>query len=418
MYTLVRSRYRLDRRAGRWAEANLSAAKITTLATNYGDVYLYCTYPGAQGVITKALRLSKIVDQLVNVEPSVTVQGWLTAQGNKTLPFEAKLPDEKVRLVKYAQAWHAGYNVQPQGRNLSAGSQVSKFAKEDLIVTHPNTSHMTAKLDTHCLWTVNGYFHLTDWGTDGLRIIDGNKTLRKSNDNQIGCYSFETIGAITKVPVTASMVKSQGPNAKLADAAYLTIPSNINLTNKTVLLVVGGYLQVDGKSYTRVGERTWRVSFGTMMWLDRYLESVRQMDLSSLGLTTDPANPSLLVLSEMDKDSTVKAYLNLSQTFFVIVNSPTFFQEYEPIESLKLPGRFVNPKDDQLPLVGAYGRMLDYHIIGEDQLNVYCGSNNVRHNFDANTRNWKTGTVIDGGRYPAAPYRHDSAFFRVLGVET
>lgn len=418
MYTLVRSRYRLNRRSGRWVEGDLANENITTLATNYGDVFLYCEAPSSIGTTVRALRLSKIVDRFNLVDPSTTVQGWLTSIGNTTLPFEDKLPDEKVRLVKYAQAFHAGYVVNPQGRNLSITSQVSKFAKEDLIVTHPKASHMTSRMDSHCLWTVNGYFHLTDWGSDGLRIIDGNQTVRKSNDNQIGLYSFETIGAITKVPVVSSMVNSQGSGAKLADATYLTMPAGIDIENKTVLLVVGGYLQVLGKTYTRVSDRSWRVSFGNMMWLDRYIESVRQMDLSSLGLTIDEKNPSLLVISEIEKDETIHAYLTLSQTFFVIVDSPTFFQEYEPIESLGLPGRFVDAAREQLPLVGAYGRMLDYHTINEDTLNVYCAKNNLRHNFDANTRNWRTGTVIDGGRYPAHPFRHDSAYFRLLGVET
>lgn len=413
MYTLVRARYRADRRKGRWQEADLSNAIVTTLSTTYGDVVLYIGYPGAGQQQLKALKFDNVVTWMNNVDPTFTVSQWLTSLGNQSLPFEATLPNETEQLVRYAQAWHAGYIAQPKGRDLHVNSTASKFVKEDLILTHP--THSYADYDKYCLTTINGYFHITDYTAAGIRVLDGNKSVRRANNNQIGVYSFETIGALQKVPITAAMIKPQSPGAPLNDASYISLPSNINIENKTVLLVVGGYLQVLGKVYKPVSDRTWRVEVGASMFLDRYIQSVKELDLDILGLAIDPKNPTLMSLEQMRSDDVVLKYLTMSQSFFVIVDTPSFFQDYEPIEWLRLPGRFIDPSGDNLPLVGAYGRMLDYHTIHEVDTFVYAGTNNIRYDYDANHQRWQTKAIVDGGRNPSHPFTHDEAFFRVLG---
>jgi hypothetical protein len=415
MYTLVRSRYRADRRKGRWQEADLSNEIVTTLSTTFGDVILYVSYSGAGQQQLKALKFDNVTTWMNNVDPSMTVQQWLTSIGNQTLPFEAKLPNETERLVRYAQAWHAGYVAQPKGREMHVNSTASKFVKEDLLMTHP--THSYADYDKYCLTTVNGYFHITDYTSNGIRVWDGNKSVRRSNNNQIGVYSFETVGALQKVPITEAMVKPQRPGAPLNDAAYISMPNNIDIDNKTVLLVIGGYLHVLGKVYKPVGDRTWRIEVGVSMFLDRYIQSVQELDMDHLGLTIDPKSPTLMSLDQMRSDETVMKYLTMSQSFFVVVDTPSFFQDFEPIEWLRLPGRFIDPTGDNLPLVGAYGRMLDYHTIHEVDTFVYAGTENKRYDYDAaHRKNWTTKALVDGGRYSANPFKHDEAFFRVLGT--
>lgn len=426
MYTLVRARYRRDRRSGRWIEADLADEAIGTLSANYGDIYLYIEYPGAGAPITKALHWVNVEQDVNNYNPSLTVQQWLTDIGNKTLPFDAKLPNETLRLVRYAQAWHAGYKIQAKGFNGSLNQDISVHYKEDLVLTHPK--HKPETIRDYCMISVNGYFHLTDWTNEGVRIIDGNKTVIASNDNQVGLYSFETIGKLKYIPIADEMIRKAGADIPLWDSAYLQLPADVDIENKTVLLVTGGYLNVLSDVYERINERTWRISFGRMMFLNRYIQSAQDMDLSSLGLTRSKADPTLFDAQELKHDDVIKKYLQLSQSFFVIVDSPSMFQSYEPVQYLNLPGRFIDSKQEQLPLVGAYGRMLDYHIIKEpNQASaiipsdtaeyVYCSTLNQRNDYDAHHRPWHQQKAVNGGRYPASPFKNETAYFRILGVE-
>lgn len=426
MYTLMRARYRRDRRSGRWIEADLADEAIGTLSANYGDIYLYIEYPGAGAPIMKALHWVNVEQDINNYNPSLTVQQWLTQIGNKTLPFDAKLPNEKLRLVRYAQAWHAGYQVQAKGNNGSLKQDISVHYKEDLILTHQ--SHSPQTIRDNCLITVNGYFHLTDWTNEGVRVIDGNKTVIASNDNQVGLYSFETIGKLKYIPITADMIRKAGDDIPLWDSTYLQLPDDVDIENKTVLLVTGGFLNVLSNVYERINERTWRLSFGRMMFLNRYIKSAQDMDMSSLGLTRSKDDPTLFDAQELKRDDVIEKYLQLSQSFFVVVDSPSMFQSFEPVQYLNLPGRFIDGKQEQLPMVGAYGRMLDYHIIKEPQQAsprmplteaqyVYCATLNQRNDYDAHHRPWLQQKAVNGGRYPGNPFKNETAYFRILGVE-
>lgn len=61
--------------------------------------------------------------------------------------------------------------------------------------------------------------------------------------------------------------------------------------------------------------------------------------------------------------------------------------------------------------------MLDYHLIHEVDTYVYAGSDNIRHDYDANhRRDWKQKALVDGGRYPGHPWEHDDAYYRILGT--
>jgi hypothetical protein len=394
-------------------DADMANVPITTLTTVYGDVMLFITYPSLP--TPKALRFDKVAYTLNGVGPSVTVQQWLTAQGNKTLPFEAVTPTLTPRYVAYVHAWHAGYDFVPRPRNGVVGTNMSLWEQEDLIATHPDFT--PAYINDYALFQVNGYIHINDFTDAGCRIVDGNRTVRVSNDNQIGLLSFEDVGKITKAPITSAMVVPQRTGAPLKDAVYVTIPTKYNLTNKTVLMVIGGYLHTSGRAFTQIGDRTYKVNLPNLMMLDRYLQAKQHLDLSAMGMTDYTDNPSLTSIAELYSDTAIRAWLTMSQSFFVIVDAPSFFHSVEPVEDAGLPGRYYTYVKTDLPLMGAYGRGLDYHTIQEQGTTVICAATNVRNHYDANRRQWQLSKAVDGGKYPANPFRHTHAFLRYMGTE-
>lgn len=415
MYTLSRAFHRQDPRRSRWVEFDAAKEPIASLLAEKGDVWLFITYPGYDG--EKALRL-KTVPRWINQysTPSTTVEEWLTNLENRTLPWAETLPSFEDHYVRYVNAWHAGYQIDPIARDGTIEQGGSDYDKEDLRVWQDglDPNHIAR----YCLFTVNGLFHPIDWGEDGVIIREGNTSLRHANDNQIGLYSFNEVGAVTYVPVTDEMVTPLREGEPLHKAVYLTLPDDVDTDGKTALLVVGGYLQALGSGYTRVGDRTWRVELQHLSLPERYFDSCTALDLSSLGLTEYEHNATLTSLKEFQSDATVRAYLTLPQTFFVVVDAESMFHEWEILEPCGgLPDRYLTYSYGYLPLVGAYGRALEYHAIEEPPYWVLATTPNRRHHYDFRTRPYNKGKAFDAGRYPALPTTRAHAYFRYLGTQ-
>lgn len=416
MYQILRAYSRLDQRAGRWSEIpSPGDIEVNTLAVTWGDVWVIVTYPSLDG--EKAFRFQDVYNLTVGVPPDVTLQEWLSNIGNQTLPFAAEVPSFTPHYVRYVSAWAGGYSVDPISRGGTVEDNGSAWEKEDLLIWRDDLD--PAFLARRALFTVNGLFHKADAGPDGVHIYEGNTSLRTANENQIGVHSFNEVGDIAYVPITDDMVNPQRQDAPLNHAVYLTIPDNVDIENKTLLLSVAGYLQVLGKTYTRVSDRTYRVQLPNLMLYHRYYDARGAMDLGSLPLTQYEFNDGLVSVAEIHSDATIRAYLTLPQSFFVVVDAPSFFHELVPVENAGLPGRYLidTATNDYLPLIGAYGRALEYHSIKEDTKTVLSTTRNIRQHYDVETRRWRKGKAFDDGRTPDNPFHDTEAFFRVMGVE-
>lgn len=413
MYILVDARYRKNRRNGRWESGDLSAVPVTTLQVTHGDVWLLITYPSLTE--PKALRFDTVANWVTQLDSGKTVQQWLTELGNATLPFAAQPPQFTPRLVQYAQAWHAGYSFEPVRRGGGYNPVGSRYDKEDLMVTREDLE--PAEIATYGMFTVNGLFHMVDHNTQGAYILGGNRSVVIANDNQIGVHSFKGIGAIQYIPITDDMIKPQSAITPLKDGVYVTIPEAIHSPDKTYLLVLGGYLQALGRTYTQVGIRTYKIELSNMMLLERYYDSVQRMDLSSLGLEQYEDNPTLVETQALLSDTTLRAYMSLDQSFFVAVDAPTFFQELIPLDYAGTPGRFIDFEHRYIPLVGAYGRMLENHRIREDGVSLVAATDNRRYEYDFHQTQWTKKPAVDAGCAPAQPFKRADAYLRLLGVE-
>lgn len=408
MYTLVKAVKRKTQYTGKWETIDLSQEILKGIYDRLGWVVVELKPEGSNE--------SKWID-LINLEvyfkanESLTFGQWLLTVGDQSLPFNPK-PWYPKNYAKYVQAWHADYQFQPAHPSIHPNADISIYEKSDLIVTHPDIT--PEYLGHYGLFSVNGLFHFSDFGHEQLRVVDGFKSILKYKDNQIGLLSFEQLGKIECIPINEAYLAKVNPEADYWDNTFITIPESIDLTNKSVFFVLGGYIHFPSRDINAVSSRSYSIKFNNILTVERYFQMNERLDLKDWGLIENPDNPALVKVDRLFSDEIVLKLLTMSQSYIVIVDAPSLYQTTEPVEYIKFPGRYIDRTANKLPLMGIHGIGLDYHTIKEDIVTVLAASNNRRENYIANTLNWTKENYLDNGKYPFIPKVDETAYYRII----
>lgn len=394
-----------------WATIDINNIPLNTLFATYSRIIVTLSNPFIVGNIAVDLvTIRSTVDGL-----SITFNDFLILNGNKTLVTLPNMPTLTPRYAKYADSFHAGYKVAPITPRAAVDSQVPLADKSWLHLTKTNVDYNL--FYKNCLVNVNGFFHLTDSDSTGIYVVDGMKSLRLSNHNQLGMYSFRELGEITLVPITPSMIHKQNDRQLYKDCAYVNL--GIDVSNKTVMLVLGGYLHVlDNNTFTQVSNSAFEIDIANLPLLDRYFESKKYIDLSSLPLSSTSRNINQISIAEFFSDANIVAYLTLSQSFFVILDNPDIFVERTPIRKTKLSDMFISYEKPLFPLVVGAGKLTNYWATPEDgQYSITC-LDTVRENYVYDTIDPTKVNSVSNAQIPEHPVRHGNAYFLKIGCDT
>ncbi len=409
-YQLVAAKVRSKGLDAVWADVDITAKSISSLYADYSDVWLTLSHPSLSKNVF--LRLESVRDLVSSSYHAVTIPVWLQAIGSMALPTVASMPEFKLRQVRCSDAWRAGYDIKPFDRTRHEDSQIPYGEKDDLLLTREGVDFQT--YSRFALVSVNGYFHRTGSGARGLTVVDGGRTGRQLNDNQVSIHSFYGVGALDFIPITADMVYKTAENGRLADRAYIELPYSVE--DKKVLLVIGGFLHVLDETYNQIGPRSICVNMNKISLAERYFESCDVLDLSSLPLTKIDDDKTLISVDELESDAVIRAYLSLSQSFLVVVNTKELIVRRHPVPNSQLPGRYEVPQGtERLPLIGAYGKVCDYAIFPDWGVNVLACRENTRKRYSFRTTNWREFAAIDNSLQTYRPWDWAQAHFLEIG---
>lgn len=278
---------------------------------------------------------------------------FLTQNGSASLQTLNSLPVINTRYARYADAFHAGYKMEPTHPTASSSANMPltdktwlRMTKKDLDYDHFYDS---------CLVNVCGFYHMIDSSDTAIYVVDGMKTARRANRNELGILNFESIGKINRIPITDAMIYKQKEHQQLKHNCY--IDTDTDLSTKSVMLVMGGYLHIlDKKTFFRVSETAFGIDFSNLPLLDRYYESREILDLSSLGLETTDTNLSQISVSELYSDEVLRRYLTLSQSFLVTIDNPEIFFNKQYLRPSPFPGVYSAGTPPIYPMVVGAGR--------------------------------------------------------------
>lgn len=284
-------------------------------------------------------------------------QYWLGQVANIALPSYNGTPSIKTSQIIYSNGWQAGFSAQrclPGNAQVITDGSYPNSSLRDVLVTKSGYNGM--QLSGKLLATVNGLLHCTSFNNAGMVILEAGRTLDTGNNNSFGLLDFENIGNVTTVSLTPQMILGTGLSSKI------TIQLNQNLTNKTAMISMGGFLHAMDGSYTILDEVKGVIQIDTpQIDIPRRIQMTMPLiDLSPLGLAVLPTSNNAVSISAVMSDAVLRKYMCLSQSFIIIVDAPTMYVNKNIVGRTLIPGHYEYHQPSTLPLLDDYGRMLEY----------------------------------------------------------
>lgn len=355
MYQLINARGLSKSPGSQWKDYDLATQKLSTLFKFFDELYLIVHEDGGLEDIYVDFKRYQI-----DYEGStLTLSQWLYRMGGSPLKTVDEIPSSVMKYVRYSDAIQSGYVVDKPYIGVNVPNYFPINDQTTAILRRDTFNTDLSLIDSHCLVSVNGFFHRTSAEQDVAYILDGLSTLRRSGHNQVGILSFLDIASIEKIQLEESQVVTFPNDNQLKDRICLQLETS--LVGKTPLLVLGGYLvPLFPNTFWQVSDTLLAVNLSSLPLMERIFESWPYLDLSFLGLTMDPNHPDRFSMNELLSDAVLKKYFTLSQSFVVLVNTPKLTIRKHPLQTMPFPGKFITPDKPVYPLVVGYGRCAEY----------------------------------------------------------
>lgn len=393
----------------RWEEINLANFTVAQLVTTFRRWQVTLTVPSAPTVM---LYLDGEVVRRNWPNETVTFPQLLVNLGNAALPTTLTGLKLNLRQARFKDAFKAGYTVTPVTHANNDNPSIALEDKHDIRLTRRLPATDYTNFFKRYMVSINGFYHQTDTdGVNGIVVTDAMKSQRHSGQNQIGLFNFQKMGDLEFVPVTNAMID-------VVDAGEARVTLGKNLDGKTVFLVLGGYfMTVDPHHFSRIGDSSYLIDFNNLPMRDRWFESTKYLDLRDLPVDTTPANDQQILDANLVSEAFIRAYLQISQSFFVILDNPEVFVNRQFIKRSYFPNHYVAYSEPVYPIVTGLGRMPEYWSVYEDRqwsLTVY---DNVVAQRIFNTVNQNALVSVDDHNNPMYRGEVSMAYFMEIGSD-
>lgn len=404
-YQYVSATGRARHRSARWTSISILNTTLLNIYATYKYVVIKLTNEYLPGPVYFDLIAHK---PLVN--PNLTLAQWLTANGNSALTATVDEPEILVHKAVYRDARLSNYDITRVAPTGSPSSNSPEGTKVDLLLTRSDINYLD--FANYCLVTVNGYIHRIEGSVDGVYIRDGYQTVKVSKSDNIGILSFKNLGNIEIIPITADMLYKP-TNQPYIEKAY--IDTGVDLTNHTVMIVIGGYLHILDDSYKVVSSTSICINTDTLMIPERIMDSRNECYLRD---TLSPfINNQSIATANLLSDSLLIEYLTLSQSFIIKLNAANVVTNPMIIENCELAGRYICKQIPILPLFNRLGRLSPYWPISFHNDYVIATDTSEQINYRFNTSDWNAFGVMDGSYETNNPKKHTTAYFLEICTE-
>ena len=408
MYTVTQAKGVKKGVNQRWQVIDISTITVANLYYEYRKVFL--TLQTGSPAVTVYLDMDEVRDQYSTYND--TVAQLLIDILDASLPTVNTLPDIRTRTARFMDAFRAGYSVKPY--NALYGENVAMSDRIDALLSRASPVADYSLFYNTTLVTVNGFYHRTDFSVGkGIVVYKATESVKKSNQNQMGLLTFDGMCNIQTVPITDSMIFKQDTNIPLSQAAYIN--TGLDLTNKSIVFIIGGYMHFVKDIVTKVGEGILKIDFANYPLFDRFYEMRSHLNVSSFNLSASTVNPDQIAVEELQTDENIKALLLMNQSFMVVLDTPHLYTEKNYVKGTGYPASYIGFTLPNKTLVTGLGRHNEYWYRHEDDQYILTVYDNAVSNRIYNTINPYFENSIGDSELPTDPVYLSGAYFLEIG---
>lgn len=349
--------------------------------------------------------------------PNITFNSWLGTLGVSPIPASTTAPSyiQPVKVaVTYQDTWATGYYLNRIHPTIPDATNLPVASLTDGLVTSDYGANVTA-LSTYGLFHVNGYLHRSFPNGTGVQLVGAGATTEVSGKNTSGILNFTSIGALTQIAITPDKVSLE-PGLTYNNSAIINL--NTDLTNKTLMMSIGGVLHTE-QDVLLVLNRSQgivKIRTGKMDFMERMVYQLDKIDLSSLGIMTgfSTSQTEIMSVPALTAPETIFKYLTLPQTFAIIIDNPNVFVEWTYPQNSGVWGRYTSQEDPVTPMIDVRGRFIPYIRKAEGRVISYITTDDEYRNFIYRTADINDLRVVTNG-CKIGQYR---AFPRFLKIYT
>lgn len=338
----------------------------------------------------------------------VTFGDWLTSIGNQSIPLQDVTPDKSRVYATYRDLWNSGFQVQSYNRNIAVEQELTLDQMIDAIVTKDGVEYSV--IDKHVLFVVNGLVHNSVSLPEGLVVQDAGLSLQTSKENRIGLINFEAIGGINRYPITAEMLAPPTDDLPYKEATYIKL-TGIDTADKTVGIVIGGYLHLLDSAYTQVGSNLLKVNFADYPLVERYWILKQNASVGNIKLTPFANRTDKLDFRELTSNDNIAALLTLSQSFIVTIDAVGMGIARVMAHQAELAGRYIAYDKPMLPLISDSGRLVNYTSYAAKHDYVVRTTDYFLNNYVRNTYEYEAANYTTNHRYTLRPTQYQDLFW-------
>lgn len=346
---------------GDWTELEAGSSPIFLLFLKYEKVLIKLS-----NTVSLESGWMNIYDLPAELRTSgMKMEDYLARAKPYTIKLYTETADSSATHANYVRSLFAndyGFKQKMVNRNLHPDSDLAPDQMLDLLISHDEIEDYKSIVD-NALFTVNGLVHRATAIEQGIMIYEGARTQVKSNDNRVGILDFKGMGGLTVYPFQDDwLVVHEGK--EIYKAAYFKVP--FDLTGKSVALVMGGFLYFLNPVLDIVGNDVMKINFRFIDLIDQFYSNYEKIFYpEDFPLTRHPIFTDRFVTKEFHTEEYIRAALKLSQSFFVVVNTPKLIIKTIRLDNCQQPGQYRAYSKDypDLPVKIGHGYLPEFNVV-------------------------------------------------------